>query len=68
MNVVPTIADNTLGVIYERGLIGIYHEWCEGFSTYSRTYDLIHAQVQGQVRFFLFHPQVIIVIIGNLKL
>lgn len=28
MNVVPTIADkNTLGVIYERGLIGIYHDW-----------------------------------------
>ncbi|KAL8518727.1 hypothetical protein ACS0TY_009903 [Phlomoides rotata] len=44
MNVVPTIAKkNTLGVIYERGLIGIYHDWCEGFSTYPRTYDLIHA-------------------------
>lgn len=44
MNVVPTIAEkNTLGVIYERGLIGIYHDWCEGFSTYPRTYDLIHA-------------------------
>lgn len=28
MNVVPTIAENTLGVIYERGLIGIYHDWC----------------------------------------
>jgi len=27
MNAVPTIADNTLGVIYERGLIGIYHDW-----------------------------------------
>lgn len=27
MNVVPTIASNTLGVIYERGLIGIYHDW-----------------------------------------
>lgn len=27
MNVVPTIAENTLGVIYERGLIGIYHDW-----------------------------------------
>lgn len=27
MNVVPTIADNTLGVVYERGLIGIYHDW-----------------------------------------
>ncbi|XP_054791115.1 probable methyltransferase PMT14 [Prosopis cineraria] len=43
MNVVPTVAKNTLGVIYERGLIGIYHDWCEGFSTYPRTYDLIHA-------------------------
>lgn len=28
MNVVPTTADkNTLSVIYERGLIGIYHDW-----------------------------------------
>ncbi|XP_057494030.1 probable methyltransferase PMT2 [Actinidia eriantha] len=44
MNVVPTIANkHTLGVIYERGLIGIYHDWCEAFSTYPRTYDLIHA-------------------------
>ncbi|XBH95177.1 hypothetical protein VPH35_085793 [Triticum aestivum] len=44
MNVVPFIADtSTLGVIYERGLIGMYHDWCEGFSTYPRTYDLIHA-------------------------
>ncbi|XP_072980305.1 probable methyltransferase PMT2 [Typha angustifolia] len=44
MNVVPTVAEkSTLGVIYERGLIGIYHDWCEAFSTYPRTYDLIHA-------------------------
>ncbi|XP_027080060.1 probable methyltransferase PMT14 [Coffea arabica] len=43
MNVVPTIAQNTLGIIYERGLIGMYHDWCEGFSTYPRTYDLLHA-------------------------
>jgi hypothetical protein len=44
MNVMPTLApQNTLGVIYERGLIGIYHDWCEAFSTYPRTYDLIHA-------------------------
>lgn len=28
MNVVPTIAEqNSLGVVYERGLIGIYHDW-----------------------------------------
>lgn len=32
MNVVPTIAEkNTLGVIYERGLIGIYHDWYSFF-------------------------------------
>lgn len=44
MNVVPTIAKMaTLGAVYERGLIGIYHDWCEAFSTYPRTYDLIHA-------------------------
>ncbi|KAL8498857.1 hypothetical protein ACS0TY_021987 [Phlomoides rotata] len=44
MNVVPTIADkNTLGVIYERGFIGTYQDWCEAFSTYPRTYDFIHA-------------------------
>ncbi|CAA6665176.1 unnamed protein product [Spirodela intermedia] len=44
MNVVPTIAEpSSLAAIYERGLIGIYHDWCEGFSTYPRTYDLIHA-------------------------
>ncbi|XP_040384887.1 probable methyltransferase PMT2 [Oryza brachyantha] len=43
MNVVPTVAElSTLGVVYERGLIGIYHDWCEAFSTYPRTYDLIH--------------------------
>lgn len=28
MNVVPTISEkDTLGVIHERGLIGIYHDW-----------------------------------------
>ncbi|CAN1197430.1 Probable methyltransferase PMT2 [Linum perenne] len=44
MNVAPTIAEkSTLGVIYERGLAGIYHDWCEAFSTYPRSYDLIHA-------------------------
>ncbi|KAG5234543.1 methyltransferase [Salix suchowensis] len=44
MNVVPIQAKvNTLGVIYERGLIGTYQDWCEAMSTYPRTYDLIHA-------------------------
>ncbi|KAE8655235.1 putative methyltransferase PMT18 [Hibiscus syriacus] len=44
MNVVPANSDhNTLGVIYERGFIGTYQDWCEAFSTYPRTYDLIHA-------------------------
>ncbi|KAJ0977021.1 hypothetical protein J5N97_012495 [Dioscorea zingiberensis] len=43
MNVVPTAKNNTLGAIYERGLIGTYMDWCEAFSTYPRTYDFIHA-------------------------
>ncbi|XP_012086579.1 probable methyltransferase PMT18 isoform X2 [Jatropha curcas] len=44
MNVVPANSDHdTLGVIFERGLIGTYQDWCEAFSTYPRTYDLIHA-------------------------
>lgn len=43
MNIVPTVGIDTLGVIYERGLIGTYQDWCEAMSTYPRTYDFIHA-------------------------
>ncbi|KAH9604078.1 hypothetical protein KSS87_010418 [Heliosperma pusillum] len=44
MNVIPVEAKiDTLGAIFERGLIGTYQNWCEAMSTYPRTYDLIHA-------------------------
>ncbi|KAH7577685.1 hypothetical protein ACOSP7_001325 [Xanthoceras sorbifolium] len=43
MNVVTEIRPNTLKIIYDRGLIGTTHDWCEAFSTYPRTYDLLHA-------------------------
>ncbi|KAL5990555.1 hypothetical protein ACLOJK_011457 [Asimina triloba] len=43
MNVVPEDGPNTLKIIYDRGLIGTTHNWCEAFSTYPRTYDLLHA-------------------------
>jgi len=79
MNVVPYTMSNTLPVIYDRGLLGSYHDWlvfhsktinmfllffsrthvsliydetesiqfsccrCEPFSTYPRSYDLLHA-------------------------
>ncbi|XP_010692380.2 probable methyltransferase PMT15 [Beta vulgaris subsp. vulgaris] len=44
MNIVPVEAKvNTLGVVFERGLIGTYQSWCEAMSTYPRTYDLLHA-------------------------
>lgn len=43
MNVVPTDEPDTLPIIYDRGLSGLYHDWCESFSTYPRTYDLLHA-------------------------
>jgi len=43
MNVVTISGPNTLPVIYDRGLIGVMHDWCEPFDTYPRTYDLLHA-------------------------
>eukprot|EP00262_Sarcandra_glabra_P014217 TRINITY_DN40_c2_g1_i1.p1 TRINITY_DN40_c2_g1~~TRINITY_DN40_c2_g1_i1.p1 ORF type:complete len:929 (+),score=217.13 TRINITY_DN40_c2_g1_i1:146-2932(+) len=43
LNVVNIDSPDTLPIIYERGLFGIYHDWCESFSTYPRTYDLLHA-------------------------
>ncbi|XP_074588192.1 putative methyltransferase PMT21 [Curcuma longa] len=42
MNVVSSYGLSSLGVVYDRGLIGTYHDWCEPFSTYPRTYDLLH--------------------------
>ncbi|CAN1344398.1 Probable methyltransferase PMT27 [Linum perenne] len=43
LNIVTVDSPDTLPIIYERGLFGIYHDWCESFSTYPRTYDLVHA-------------------------
>ncbi|CAL4953845.1 unnamed protein product [Urochloa decumbens] len=42
MNVVPVDQPDTLPIIFNRGLIGLYHNWCESFNTYPRTYDLLH--------------------------
>ncbi|KAL9671803.1 hypothetical protein QQ045_009376 [Rhodiola kirilowii] len=43
MNVAPVNASARLKIIYDRGLIGTVHDWCESFSTYPRTYDLLHS-------------------------
>lgn len=43
MNVVPVNMPDTLPVIFDRGLIGIYHDWCESLNTYPRSYDLLHS-------------------------
>ncbi|KAL2461613.1 putative methyltransferase PMT13 [Abeliophyllum distichum] len=51
MNVIPARKPLTLDVIYDRGLIGMYHDWCEPFSTYPRTYDFIHvAAIESLVK------------------
>ncbi|KAI4372182.1 hypothetical protein MLD38_010448 [Melastoma candidum] len=42
MNVVSSYALNTLPIVFDRGMIGALHDWCEAFSTYPRTYDLLH--------------------------
>ncbi|XP_027332683.1 probable methyltransferase PMT23 [Abrus precatorius] len=43
MNVVPIDVPDTLSIILDRGLAGMYHDWCESFNTYPRTYDLLHS-------------------------
>ncbi|CAA7059991.1 unnamed protein product [Microthlaspi erraticum] len=43
MNVVPATMNDTLSGVFERGLNGAFHDWCEPFSTYPRTYDLVHS-------------------------
>lgn len=43
MNVAPVAQSEKLKIVYDRGLIGTIHDWCESFSTYPRTYDLLHA-------------------------
>ncbi|CAI5942720.1 unnamed protein product [Closterium sp. NIES-64] len=47
MNVVPagnaSEGPDTLPIVFDRGLLGAYHDWCEAFNTYPRTYDLLHA-------------------------
>lgn len=43
MNVAPVNSSSRLKIVYDRGLIGTVHDWCESFSTYPRTFDLLHA-------------------------
>ncbi|CAI7734712.1 unnamed protein product, partial [Closterium sp. NIES-54] len=43
LNVVPTSGPDSLPIVFERGLVGIYHDWCESFNSYPRSYDLLHA-------------------------
>uniref|UniRef100_A0A7N0UC33 Methyltransferase n=2 Tax=Kalanchoe fedtschenkoi TaxID=63787 RepID=A0A7N0UC33_KALFE len=44
MNVVPTTGANHLPLIFDRGFVGVLHDWCEAFPTYPRTYDMVHAE------------------------
>ncbi|KAL8141729.1 hypothetical protein V2J09_014761 [Rumex salicifolius] len=41
MNVVSTYGLDTLPVVFDRGLIGTYHDWCEAFSTCDMKYVLL---------------------------
>ncbi|GFY82081.1 S-adenosyl-L-methionine-dependent methyltransferases superfamily protein [Actinidia rufa] len=43
MNVIPVNEPDSLSAIFDRGLIGVYHDWCESFNTYPPTYDLLHS-------------------------
>ncbi|KAG8369206.1 hypothetical protein BUALT_Bualt15G0127000 [Buddleja alternifolia] len=52
MNVVPTRGPNTLPLLFDRGFVGVLHDWCEPFPTYPRTYDLVHAEGLLTLEFF----------------
>lgn len=43
MNIIPVTEPDTLPIVFDRGLIGMYHDWCEPHSTYPRSYDLMHS-------------------------
>ncbi|KAJ3676913.1 hypothetical protein LUZ60_002637 [Juncus effusus] len=43
MNVVPVVNGGHLASVFDRGFVGVQHDWCEAFPTYPRTYDLVHA-------------------------
>ncbi|KAK3259342.1 hypothetical protein CYMTET_31651 [Cymbomonas tetramitiformis] len=51
MNVVPIEAPNTLQHVYDRGLIGIYHDWCQDAPTYPRTYDAVRMENFSSMKF-----------------
>eukprot|EP00244_Chara_vulgaris_P013459 TRINITY_DN769_c0_g1_i1.p1 TRINITY_DN769_c0_g1~~TRINITY_DN769_c0_g1_i1.p1 ORF type:complete len:603 (+),score=95.09 TRINITY_DN769_c0_g1_i1:436-2244(+) len=58
MNVVPpSLTKNSLGAIFERGLIGAYHDWCEAFDTYPRTYDVLHVSGLFSEQYDKFHSK-----------
>jgi hypothetical protein len=43
MNIIPISEPDTLPIIYDWGLIGMYHDRCEPHNIYPCTYDLLHA-------------------------
>ncbi|XLS71437.1 hypothetical protein HN51_028302, partial [Arachis hypogaea] len=43
MNMISIDALDTLPIIYERDLFGMYHNWRKLFTTYPRSYDILHA-------------------------
>ncbi|KAJ7557198.1 hypothetical protein O6H91_05G116000 [Diphasiastrum complanatum] len=43
LNVIPIDGPDRLAVIFDRGLIGVYHDWCTALDAYPRTFDMIHA-------------------------
>lgn len=43
LNVVPVTGPDCLPVIFDRGLLGLYHDWCKALDIYPRTFDMLHA-------------------------
>lgn len=43
LNVAPITGPDRLPVVFDRGLLGVYHNWCKALDIYPRTFDMLHA-------------------------
>ncbi|BBM98879.1 protein MpPMT.2 [Marchantia polymorpha subsp. ruderalis] len=43
LSVAPVDMPDRLALIFDRGLIGVYHDWCLPFQLHPRSFDLVHA-------------------------
>ncbi|KAJ8461234.1 hypothetical protein OPV22_034160 [Ensete ventricosum] len=57
MNVIPVSESSKLKIIYDRGLIGTLHDWCESFSSYPHVEPKVDALSMGEERVLIIRKK-----------